>query len=261
VIRFGCAKGFDPARPVRRPAIRFLVLLVAVLFPAAGFSAASTSPTAAASEPTTVCATQILFRYWGARGAKVVQTSPTVLAVALKALKEALQPGADFEAIGRKYEKEYPDVKFGRTGPFSRGRFPKAFEDVVFGLKPGEVATTVTHTRYGFHVIRRNPTIRCRHILIAYKGASRSLARRTREEARRLAERVRREALRPGADFAALARRYSDAPDAASGGDVGVFDRGMMIKSFEDAAFALKVGEISPVVETRFGFHIIKRIE
>ena len=75
-----------------------------------------------------------------------------------------------------------------------------------------------------------------------------------------LADKIRAEAMQPGADFAALARRVSEAPDAARGGNVGVFDRGMMIKSFEDAAFKLEIGDISPVVETRFGFHIIKRI-
>lgn len=72
------------------------------------------------------------------------------------------------------------------------------------------------------------------------------------------AERIREMALR-GEDFADLARRFSQEPGAQeSGGDLGWFRRGEMVKEFEDAAFSMAVNEISPVVETTFGFHIIK---
>src|SRR5690606_35033729 len=65
--------------------------------------------------------------------------------------------------------------------------------------------------------------------------------------------------LRDGEDFAALARRYSDAPGSAElGGDLGWFRRGRMVQEFEDMAFALGEGAVSPVVESDFGFHIIK---
>ena len=64
--------------------------------------------------------------------------------------------------------------------------------------------------------------------------------------------------LRKGADFAAAAKQFSgDSASAAQGGELGWFRRGVMVKEFEDFAFRLRPGEISPPVETPFGFHII----
>ena len=65
--------------------------------------------------------------------------------------------------------------------------------------------------------------------------------------------------MRAGEDFAKLAGEFSEDPGSrAQGGDLGWFGRGMMVKPFEDAAFALKPGEVSGIVESQFGFHIIK---
>jgi parvulin-like peptidyl-prolyl isomerase len=65
--------------------------------------------------------------------------------------------------------------------------------------------------------------------------------------------------LKKGESFSNLAQKFSQCPSRKRGGDLGFFGRGQMIKEFERAAFALKVGEISKPVKTRFGYHIIKK--
>lgn len=64
--------------------------------------------------------------------------------------------------------------------------------------------------------------------------------------------------LNGGEEFSELARTLSEGPSNVNGGDLGAFGRGQMVKSFEDAAFGMKVGDISDVVETQFGYHLIK---
>ncbi|RVT53875.1 peptidylprolyl isomerase [Rubrivivax albus] len=95
-----------------------------------------------------------------------------------------------------------------------------------------------------------------RHILVK---AEREAPAAEREKARAKAEQLLSQARAKPGDFAALAKANSDDPgSAAEGGDLGFFGRGAMVKPFEDAAFALKPGEISPVVESDFGYHVIQ---
>jgi peptidyl-prolyl cis-trans isomerase D len=96
---------------------------------------------------------------------------------------------------------------------------------------------------------------RAAHILIATEGSDKAAARQA-------AEQVRAKLLANPKEFAAIARETSKDPGSASqGGDLGFFGRGMMVKPFEDAVFSLKPGEISEIVETDFGFHIIQLTE
>lgn len=107
------------------------------------------------------------------------------------------------------------------------------------------------------------PMVGASHVLIQYKGSARSAPTitRSKDEAKKLAGDVLAKA-KKGQDFAGLAKQYSDEPGAKDrAGNLGKFARGQMVKPFADAAFALKPGEISDVVETQFGFHVIKRTE
>jgi len=65
--------------------------------------------------------------------------------------------------------------------------------------------------------------------------------------------------LSEGSSFDQLAQQYSKCPSGRNGGNLGVFGKGMMVKSFEDASFALDVGQTSEPVQTQFGYHIIQR--
>ena len=82
---------------------------------------------------------------------------------------------------------------------------------------------------------------------------------RSKDEARARAEEIV-QALRDGAEWVATHREFSDEPGAAVGGSLGRFERGAMVPAFENVAFLLAPEEISEVVETPFGFHIIQRV-
>ncbi|CAA7617361.1 Parvulin-like peptidyl-prolyl isomerase [Candidatus Terasakiella magnetica] len=102
--------------------------------------------------------------------------------------------------------------------------------------------------------------IRASHILLMYKGSMRSQASRSKDDALSAINEIKAE-IDDGAAFDQLARQYSDCPSSEEGGDLGEFPKGAMVPEFDVAAFALEVGEISGVVETPFGFHLIQRTE
>lgn len=101
------------------------------------------------------------------------------------------------------------------------------------------------------------------HLLVQYAGAqgAKPAVVRTKQEAKQRAQEALDKA-RAGADFGELVKQYSDEPGAAErGGALGRFPHHAMVKPFADAAFHLNVGEISDVVESPFGYHVILRTE
>lgn len=100
-----------------------------------------------------------------------------------------------------------------------------------------------------------------RHILIAFKGSpalAQGKKELTEDEAKAKAEDLRKKIV-AGGDFAEFAKKESDdATSGAKGGDLGTFNRGQMVPEFEKAAFETKIGEVSPVFRTQYGFHIVQ---
>jgi parvulin-like peptidyl-prolyl isomerase len=87
--------------------------------------------------------------------------------------------------------------------------------------------------------------VHCAHILV-----------KTEKEINKVLERIKK-----GEKFSAIAKDVSICPSKKRGGDLGTFGRGQMVKEFEKAAFALDKGQISDIIKTQFGYHIIKRLE
>jgi len=100
--------------------------------------------------------------------------------------------------------------------------------------------------------------VQASHILLMYQGSERSTASRSKDEAQTLIDDLKLK-VDGGADFAELAKQHSDCPSGKKGGDLGRFGRGQMVPVFDASAFGLDVGATSSVVETPFGYHLIRR--
>jgi len=182
-------------------------------------------------------------------------------------LAQVKKEGADFRAVAKEHSDAKSRVRGGAIGTFTRDDWPEkhaAMKGSVFSLKVGEIGPIIK-APYGFTFARRCKVekVHTRHILVRYEGAANAPddLKRTKEEAKALAEKLRGQAAAPSADFAALAREHSEDGSAEKGGDLGTVGRGLFVPPYEEAAFALAPGEVSEVVESKFGFHVIQRAE
>jgi peptidyl-prolyl cis-trans isomerase SurA len=178
------------------------------------------------------------------------------------AILDSIKNGASFEEMAKKYsEDQFSGPKGGDIFFVTAGLLPYEFDEAMYTLQAGEIYPELVKTNYGYHLIKitvrqpRTPKIRASHILISYfdaKGEVDSAA------AELTADSVLA-ILNEGESFESLVEQYSDDTGTkVKGGDLGFFERRQMVLEFDETAFNLKVGEISGLVQTNFGYHIIK---
>ena len=179
---------------------------------------------------------------------------------------ERIQKGESFESLVKEYSKDtYTKNSGGDVGYFSAGLINSPeIEDAVYSTEPGQIYPHLVKSAYGYHIIKvtekqtRKPSVHVAHILVKYSDST-NIAD-TAKALKKIQDMEQQ--LKNGADFGDLAIKYSD--DKESGkrrGDLGFIERGKTVKEFDDLAFKMKKNEISPIIKTRFGFHLIKFIE
>ncbi|MDR3668605.1 MAG: peptidylprolyl isomerase [Ignavibacteriaceae bacterium] len=179
-----------------------------------------------------------------------------------QAILDSIKSGKSFEEMVSKYTQDsFSKQSGGDIFYVTAGQLPVEFEDAAYNTPVGQVYPSVVRTKYGFHIIKvtekreRVPQIRASHILISFNN-SKGVADTAFAKAK--LDSVLR-ALKSGEDFGKVAMRYSDDTGSKQqGGDLNYFERRMMVKEFDEAAFNLNVGQVSGVVKTTFGYHIIK---
>jgi peptidyl-prolyl cis-trans isomerase SurA len=179
-----------------------------------------------------------------------------------QSLLDSIKNGAKFEDMVLKYSQDqFSKPKFGDIFYFTAGQLPFEFEDAAYKTEKGKVYPEVVKTKFGYHIIKvtdrrpRVPKIKASHILISYMNPAGEV---DTAAAYLTMDSVLTE-LKAGKDFAEVAKKYSDdSGTKENGGDLGFFERRMMVQEFDEAAFNLAVGEVSKVVKTNFGLHVIK---
>ncbi|MDE3056798.1 MAG: peptidylprolyl isomerase [Bacteroidota bacterium] len=176
----------------------------------------------------------------------------------LNSVLQQIKTGADFTEL----QKEYSESK-ASDAYFKHGQLSQTKEEKIFSAKVGDVVGPYGDYD-GFHLTKilderhGNETfVKARHILLTTPPAGSSAGNNEEavmKKARALIARAHK-----GEDFTELAKKYSQEPGAAStGGELGWFGKGRMVKPFEDAAMKGKPGEIVGPVKTQYGIHIIK---
>ena len=196
------------------------------------------------------------------------QAAPEELARLRARAEQALaqiKSGEEFGKVAATFSDAPDALKGGMLDPRAADRFPPLFSEALSKMQPGDVSE-VLRSPAGFHIIKLidrqggvqdSATFKqthVRHILIRV-GELTSAA-----DARHKLDAVK-ERLANGADFAELARLYSEDTTAAKGGDLGWIYQGDTVPDFERAMDGLKVGEVSDPVQTSFGLHLIQVLE
>lgn len=181
-------------------------------------------------------------------------------------LIELVLAGRRFDSLAVAHSKDPSASRnSGDLYYFTAGQMVPAFEDAVYAMRAGEISRIPVRTQYGLHIIKvtdRKPAPgerRCGHIMIRFSSTNPTPEDTSQAYARITAI---RDSLNANIDFAELAVRNSEDPGSAPrGGDLGWFTRRRWIQPFDEAAMALAAGQISGIVRTVYGYHIIKCTE
>ncbi len=184
-------------------------------------------------------------------------------------LAKALKDPASLEALAKDHSAEETSRVLGGDLGFIKDQ-PKysGIYEATKGLKAGQVADKVIDLPEAYVVAMveetkaTDPEVSARHILVQWKDAANAPTTtvRSKDEAKKLIEDIKKGTT--AANFVDQAKKFSEEPGAAqSGGDLGWFGKGAMVEPFEKAVFALKKGEVSDIVETQFGYHIILKAD
>jgi len=180
-------------------------------------------------------------------------------------LRKQILAGADFSEIAAKYSEDPSAVQNkGLLGYFTAFQMVFPFEEITYRTPVGQVSEIV-RTRFGYHLIKvHDERLAAGEIKVAHimKMFPQQAPEETITKLKLTADSIWEKAT-SGADFAGLAKMYSDDKQSSTeGGVMNWFTPNNMIPSFAEAAFALKNdGDISPVIRTPYGWHIIKRLE
>ena len=186
----------------------------------------------------------------------------------IEGVVERLDAGESFEALAQEIsDGRSTGARGGLAGTYARSDWPPIHADIIgplYALSVGQRSSPVD-AEYGWVLVQRCEVekIHIRHILIRFAGARNAPEGITRseEDAEVHAEGIRQQVVAPGASFEALAREHSEDGSAEQGGDLGPIGAGVLFPSVEDAALGVQPGEITGVVRSPFGFHIIQRVE
>jgi hypothetical protein len=240
--------------------------------PAQPHAAHSTPPPRANTKPPpfALSISHVLIQYKGATKATATRSKAEAAQLAEKVLGEACAGKTPFDQLARSYSDAPDKTKGGYLGVFQPWKAYPELMDAVKSVGFDEVVPRVLETNLGFHVVRREKTVHIGHVLVMHTESRNAYAgiTRTRAEALEEAERLRGLLAADGADRPAIARRYSECPlTKAIGGDLGYYGRwgksplGVQIPpEFVPALAKLGPGDVSPVVESVFGFHVLWQI-
>ena len=209
-----------------------------------------------------ISARHILVAWKGSVGAEsALRRTQSEARVRAELLLGRVRSGEDFAAVAMEASDGPSRVLGGDLGPFEADAMHADFSARAFTLNLGEISELV-ETPFGYHIIQRTALeeVHVAHVLVQWEGVHRSEVTRTPEEARVRAEEALSR-LQAGETLEAVAAALSDGPTGLRGGDLGWFQRGQMVPAFDEAAFALKAGGISDIVESPLGLHIIVRLE